>query len=253
MDTVICLLTMIPIRLDPSHRSEQTSQLLFGEKAEIVDHKDQWIKIKTFFDSYSGWIEYNSVVKIERSGYNRITMITTEPLSNCQYNGNNFQIAAGSEIPMLNHDKTFCLGGNSYRFLGTTSVRKENSRSDILTTALKFINSPYVWGGRTALGIDCSGFTQIVFKIHGINLPRDAKDQSKIGVEVDSLSEILPGDLIFFNNEEGAITHVGIAMNSEQLIHASVSVRIDKLDEKGIYNQERKEYSHSLKLIRRLL
>ena len=103
------------------------------------------------------------------------------------------------------------------------------------------------------MGLDCSGFTQAVFRLNGISLPRDASQQSGIGQVINLVTEALPGDLAFFDNDEGMITHVGLILDSTSIIHASGKVRIDALDHQGIYNVETNKYSHRLRLIRRIM
>ena len=119
--------------------------------------------------------------------------------------------------------------------------------------AQSLLNVPYQWGGRSPMGMDCSGFTQVVFKILGKKLLRDAWQQAEQGVLVNFIEEIQPGDLVFFDNEEGRIIHVGIALANHKIIHASGCVRIDNLDHHGIYNTETRKYSHNLRIIKRVL
>jgi gamma-D-glutamyl-L-lysine dipeptidyl-peptidase len=253
MQRVICLLPVIPIRKEPNHRSEQTSQLIFGEKADIFDQKENWIEIKTLFDEYRGWIDINSVELQTSNQSAQNPIITTETITVCENDGHTIYLTAGSEIGLTDLSNSFSIEEKKFKLISPKPLIKKPSASGILETAAKFLNSPYLWGGRSVFGIDCSGFVQIVFKIHGIALPRDAKDQASMGKVVDSFGGIAPGDLAFLKNENGNITHVGIVLDNQQIIHASICVRIDKLDDKGIFNLKRDEYTHSLKLIRRIL
>jgi cell wall-associated NlpC family hydrolase len=253
MHKVICLSPVVPIRKEPNHRSEQTSQLLFGEKAEIISENNDWIEIRTLFDSYRGWVDKNSIDEYNHSGNDLKTIIIDEAITICNHKGENIYLTAGSEIGVPDISNTFQFEGNLYKLISPVPAKKEKTPTSILETAMKFINAPYLWGGRNIFGIDCSGFVQIVYKIHGIILPRDTKDQANTGKLVESFSEIVQGDLVFFDDNEGKITHVGIAINVNLVIHASLCVKIDKLDQKGIFNLGRNEYTHSLKLIRRIL
>ena len=117
---------------------------------------------------------------------------------------------------------------------------------------MRYLNAPYLWGGRSPFGIDCSGFTQLVFKFAGIKLQRDAYQQGGQGSIINFIEEVQPGDLAFFSNDEGAIIHVGIMLKDNRIIHSSGKVRIDKIDHFGIYNAETKKHSHLLKLIKRM-
>lgn len=151
----------------------------------------------------------------------------------------------GSTLPHFS-ESTFKINEQSFEYNG------EFIQNDILTTANHFLNAPYLWGGRSLFGIDCSGFTQVVFKIHGKKLNRDASQQAKQGETVAFRSAALGGDLAFFDNEEGRITHVGIMLNNDQIIHASGKVRIDLIDDHGIIHKETGRYSHKLRIIKRI-
>jgi cell wall-associated NlpC family hydrolase len=134
-----------------------------------------------------------------------------------------------------------------------TNTQQTQSASNINYITRQFLNVPYLWGGKTPFGIDCSGFSQIVVRCIGINLHRDAYQQAEQGKVVSFLEEVQTGDLAFFDNEEGRITHVGIMLNSHSIIHASGKVRLDNIDSYGILDAENRNYSHKLRIIKRLL
>jgi cell wall-associated NlpC family hydrolase len=151
-------------------------------------------------------------------------------------------------------DRTFEVGEMSYMIQGNNfSSSRSNSRELIIEKALKYFNSPYLWGGRSPFGIDCSGFSQILYKMAGFPIPRNASEQSLIGENLSFLEESKPGDLAFFDNEEGNIIHVGIIWEKNKIIHSSGMVRIDNIDQFGIYNVDTKRYSHKLRIMRRII
>lgn len=250
MKTIVSHIPYIPLRKDPAHKSEQVSQLLFGETAEQVDMRGEWILIKTAFDDYQGWIEKESVIEVKPEFISAKKLIVSAPFIRASNKNQFVQIPAGAEIPMPDSEGCFYLGDKDWHIENYNVEDIKGSGDSIADTALKFLNAPYLWGGRTFFGIDCSGFTQLVYKINQFTLPRDAKDQAYVGHPLQSLQDALPGDLVFFNNQEGAITHTGILLNTHEIIHASKQVRIDRVDEKGIFNDEHRKYTHLFNCIR---
>lgn len=240
----ICNLAIIPIRKQPSSASEMVSQLLFGDTYKVINQQDNWIEIVTDADHYSGFINDK-----QHSGFNLNTqdwLVNTQyPFLNLQLDNGYLLAPAGCLIP---HESTFQINTDSYHY--ATALSKYN-QSDIAMVAKQYLHTPYLWGGKTAFGIDCSGLTQMVFKQCGIKLPRDAYQQAEQGETVAFVEETEPGDLAFFDNSERRITHVGIMLENQQIIHASGKVRIDLLDHYGILNQEDKNYSHQLRIIKR--
>lgn len=252
MESFISENVIVPLRSGPSHRTEMLSQVLFGEKYVIVDESGTWIKIETLFDKYAGWIDKDHLQFTSDTGDSNGFVLNRSLL--CWKNDKTkLVLEAGCEI--YNPDfqnKLFSIGPNVY----TTSPdfdKKYISTSDSLTdTAMKFINSPYIWGGRIPSGIDCSGFTQLTYKIHGITIPRNSWQQAETGETIGFLDDTFPGDLVFFDNERGKISHVGMIISRGLIIHASGRVRIDTIDHHGIFKQEYKRYSHHLRTIRRI-
>jgi cell wall-associated NlpC family hydrolase len=252
MNTIIAHLSVIPIRKEPDHRSEQLSQLLFGETALVTDSFNDWILIKTHFDQYAGWIERDSVSDQEPDSLSSEKLIISIPVLKVSNENNILLLPAGAEIALPEKSGSFFFQKRKWQIEKHHFKEMTQGERDDAALALSFLFAPYQWGGRTVFGIDCSGFTQLIGKIKGIYLPRDAKDQVQIGSPVKSIHSAKAGDHLFFNNQEGKITHTGIFLGEEKIIHASKSVRIDKIDEKGIFNMDRGEYSHQLNCIRRL-
>ena len=252
METFVCENVFMPLRAAPSHKSEMLSQVLFGEKYTIIDQAGHWFKVHTLFDNYSGWIDQNHLLHSEYKG--SVTGFVLQKSLPCFRNDRTrLVLEAGCEI--YNPDfssKSFSAGENQYSAgddFSETIVKNSDSLAD---TAIRFINSPYIWGGRIPSGIDCSGFTQLVYKLNGIHLVRDCKDQASSGTSISFLEESIPGDLVFFDNERGTISHVGMIISMGLVIHASGRVRIDTIDHQGIFKKEIGGYSHRLRIIRRM-
>lgn len=252
MDTFVCCNVFVPLRSGPSHRSEMLSQVLFGEKYRIIDHIGHWYRIETLFDNYRGWIDTDhlqqSPAEQDDNG-----QVLNRSLPCCREDGTKMVLEAGCEICDPDLVKGRFRAGSSLFTTGPDFSQSYLKVSETLAdTALKLINSPYIWGGRIPSGIDCSGFVQLVYKIHGIKIPRDSWQQAEAGVSISFLEETLPGDLLFFDDERGRITHVGMILSRGLVIHASGRVRIDTIDAQGIYKKEKGGYSHKLRTIRRI-
>lgn len=243
----ICHLPLAPLRSHPDDASEMVSQLLFGQSFDIIETAEKWTLIRNHADGYHAYIGNKQFVTIGKAEleyfnahhnivdrHNTCISLTTKNIT--------FGIPFGSILPEQN---TFRLGIYEYRHTF------EPQKKTLLDTARTFLNAPYLWGGKTLFGIDCSGFTQTVFSAHGMQLLRDASQQVTEGVAVDSLDSSRPCDLAFFANDKGRIIHVGILSGDGRIIHASGCVRIDKIDEKGIFNEEIGQYTHRLAAIRR--
>lgn len=247
MSLYICKHTLVPMRMEPDHRSEMVSQILFGEYAQIIEEYKNWVKIRLEFDGYKGWVER----EIPEPSPDPVQekLIISRPLITAGNNGQSVYLPAGAEIPLPDKGGIFRFSNQEFHLKGRFTGPNEK----ITAIAGKFEYAPYLWGGRTVFGIDCSGFVQLVHKIRGITLPRDASQQEETGMLLKSCDELREGDLMFFTNEKDSITHVGIYLGNKRIIHASKSVRTDTVDEKGIYNKELKKYSHLLHSCKRVI
>ncbi|MDR2084051.1 MAG: C40 family peptidase [Bacteroidales bacterium] len=238
----IVLKSQIPLRADKSHRSEMVSQILFGETYTILDKMDDWLLIKTNYDNYIGWID--NISYEELNSEQKTFIIRNKYIKALDRNNLEIIIPAGSAITEPNSDNFFVINNNIYKISDYCELIKKTS---IAESAKYFLNSPYFWGGRTFMGFDCSGFAQIIYKINNINIPRDASEQIKHGNAIPIIQEAHEGDLVFFGNEE-SINHVGILLSSEKVIHCSGEVKIDYIDNTGIFNG--KKYTHFLRGIK---
>lgn len=253
MEYGICNLAVIPLRSEPNDASEQVSQILFGEIFEITEWKGSWVKIITSFDNYIGWIGRLQFIMLAHFAYKKYKH-TPPPLTNRAVtqawkiaNNSVLYLPVCSSLTFL--EGTTChIGNEKFEIIGDIGFHE-----NLMEAAISFLNTPYQWGGRTHFGIDCSGFTQAVFKLNGITLLRDASLQATQGIGISNLQDVKLGDLAFFENNEGKITHVGILLNSSTIIHASGKVKIDIIDEKGIYSEELKHYTHKLQIIKRII
>ncbi|WP_259069831.1 NlpC/P60 family protein [Mucilaginibacter sp. X4EP1] len=252
MEYGICNLSIVPLRAEDTDKSELVSQLLFGETFEILEWKENWVKIVTTFDNYTGWISRLQFIMIGHLAYKQFKQtpppLTCKPVTQALKTKNNsiLYLPMGSSLVFL-QGTTCHIGNEKFEIIGEIGETES-----LVNTALLYLNVPYLWGGRTHFGIDCSGFTQIVYKLQGINLLRDASMQAGQGIVIDSLNECRVGDLAFFDNPAGKIVHVGIIIDEHRIIHASGKVKIDTIDEKGIYSEDLKRYTHKLQSIRRI-
>lgn len=252
----ICLLNVVPLRKEADDRSEMVSQVLFGEYFEIIDEQKNWSYIKLNYDLYEGWIDRKQYELITAVDFNRFNQAIPHYAGELIdfLNINNSQMALlslGATLPFYDQHK-FTINLQNFTYDGAV-FNLQLEKKHLLNIAFMYLNSPYLWGGKTPFGIDCSGFTQMVYKLCGYYLHRDAAEQAKLGCVLNFLEESEPGDLAFFDNEEGNIIHVGILIGNEQIIHASGKVRIDYIDHSGIFNKELKMHTHRLRLIKQLI
>jgi gamma-D-glutamyl-L-lysine dipeptidyl-peptidase len=270
MSRVICCVPVSPLRAEPSHKTEMVSQQLFGECCDILGTaKDNWVRIRCQYDGYEGWCSESHLTEFDAADYEQGGIaqgggvhdgigkggiaLTPEWISEIGYNGDPMMVPLGSSLTGMKSGHADWTKNQVY-FKGRAWIpagAKKDART-IRQLAFTFLNTPYLWGGKSVFGIDCSGFTQTVLKFFDIPLMRDAWQQAGQGEPVGFLQEARMGDLAFFDNADGRITHVGILLNDHEIIHASGKVRVDKIDNMGIIHSENFKRTHSLRLIKRL-
>ncbi len=244
------------MRIAPDDTSEMVSQLLFGEHFKVLEKRKKWSRIRLSFDNYEGWIDNKQYQEITEEWYNKIEYsektISGEIIDFITDENDNFSsIPLGSSLPLYK-DKKLKIAETSYTYEGAI-FSSPLSKLKMVEIASKFLNTPYLWGGRTLFGIDCSGFTQLIYKIGGYSLLRDASQQAKRGEVLSFIEESEPGDLAFFDDNEGNIIHVGIIMQNNYIIHAHGKVRIDRIDHSGIFNIDTNRYTHQLRVIKKII
>lgn len=253
----IALLSMIPMRKEPKEQAEMVSQLLFGECYKVMNESNGFFQIKNAYDNYDGWIDRAMHREIPEEYFNQLN--SEEPVvQSCllmSIGRKGFppvQILAGSTLPGFDKKKNrLDINGDIYEVKWTSGEQNIQGFDSIAKTASVFLNSPYLWGGRSVFGCDCSGFVQVLYKIHGIHIDRDAYQQAKQGRPIASLSDAKTGDLAFFADDNGRVYHTGMVIAPSEIIHSSGYVHIDRLDEKGIFNYQKQQYTHRLHSIRR--
>ncbi len=232
------------------------SQLLFGENFEILEKKNQWLRVHTYADEYEGWLDEKQIISLSSDESEHTSQqppaCLLDPFATALSNTGSTILLIGSSLPGYANN-AFSIGQKRFELDADVTQPNADSASRIPWFALKFAAAPYLWGGRSLFGIDCSGFTNVVFKLAGIRLRRDAWQQSEQGMLVSFADQARPGDLAFFHNEEGRITHTGIILAGKKIIHASSYVRVDTIDHFGIYNEEQQRYTHQLRLIKRMV
>jgi gamma-D-glutamyl-L-lysine dipeptidyl-peptidase len=254
----VCRLSVVSVRKEPDDPAEQVTQLLFGDHYEVIEvTKDKkWLKIRIHFDQYTGWIDARQHQHISKEHYDHISIaefkITTDITASLLYNKSPLMILMGSIIPissaeLFKMEEQFAFNGEA------KNLGQKREFEFLRIIAQKYLNAPYQWGGKSPFGIDCSGFTQMVFKIAGYRLSRDAWQQATQGRPAGGLKEGIPGDVAFFQNPEGKIVHTGILLGTDKIIHASGKVKIDQLHEEGILNADTKTFTHRLSHLRRIL
>ncbi len=254
MEYAVIAVPAAPVRRKARHQVEMVNQLLFGEAVKVLKTRGNlWVKVRSLHDGYEGWMTRTLIEPVEELPALAVNeFVTTDLISTLLINDKTMQIPAGASLPGF-ADSKGNLGKLSYSFTGNYLKRHEQQPGAQLLKlfTLNWLNVPYMWGGRTPLGVDCSGFVQVNYKMMGIDLPRDAWQQAQEGKPVKKLKEAQAGDLVFFDDKD-EIVHVGILLSNEQIIHASGKVRIDTMDKKGIINVDTGKRTHRLEAIRRV-
>lgn len=246
----ICSLSIVPIRLVADDTVELVSQLLYGEHFKILERRKYWSRIRNAYDGFEGWVKNLQISTIDEVQYDEI-----EHSKKAKFSADLISFVSDRSNVLL----PIVLGSSvqnvellSHGFDGE-SIHSEKEKSSLVRTALQYINAPYLTGGRSPFGIDSSGYTQMVYKINGHALKRSALEQSAQGEALSFIEESEPGDLAFFDDKEGKIDHVGIILKDNYIIHAFGKVRIDRIDHTGIFNAETRNYTHSLRVIKKLI
>jgi cell wall-associated NlpC family hydrolase len=252
-----CNVSLLPVRKDPLHTAEQINQLLYGERCEVleINHKE-WVRIKGEWDGYDGWCKASQLTFVERKEYRKpAKYITTGSNDRFILPDANMWLPLGSDLMRCKGNKTQ-VDGKTGAFKGTKTViaKLEINADNLKNAAMQYLHAPYVWGGRSVAGIDCSGLSQMAYKLCGFMIPRDALQQANEGKLVDFLQHAQCGDLAFFDNADGKIVHVGLLLDEQTIIHAtdtSGHVVIDRIDHGGIISTTLKRRTHNLRLVRR--
>ena len=257
----ISLHSVVPVRAEAREGSEQLTQMLFGEMCAILEQKPRWNRVKLNLDGQEGWVDAKMICPMKSEEYGTYrkayesAAIVIFPMAYAvsENNGQTIPLTAGTRLTNYK-DGRFEVLGVGFRIEPSMVTEKplELNEQNLLQTVRFFLNVPYLWGGKNAMGMDCSGFTQVIMSLFGKALLRNASEQVTQGKAVNELKKAQAGDLVFFDHEDGKISHVGIVIDAERVIHCSGRVKVEKLDEKGIFNAETGEYSHHLTQIRRV-
>lgn len=249
MNHGICHLSVVPLRAEPTDTSEMVSQVLYGEYFEVLETTKKWARIRLDFDGYEGWIDTKQFIGVSKENHSLLKFLPPA------YSSDFVDFVSNEKNELL----SICMGSSiqsskllNHHFEGNM-VSGVFPKENFIETALLYLNSPYLWGGKSPFGLDCSGFTQMVYKLNGHRLLRDASQQATQGEVLSFIEETEPGDLAFFDNEDGNIIHVGIIMKDNHIVHAHGKVRIDRLDQSGIFNAETRRHTHKLRVIKRIV
>ena len=251
----ICHLSVVPMRAEAGDRHEMTSQLLFGDCFEILSQSEdgKWKHIQNDFDGYKGWIDTKQYLPIDEDYLHKLNqtpaVFCKSLYALAKSETRFFPLLMGSTVPMYKNG-IIVVGDEPFILEGDVGYAEPFNAKKIEQTAFLYLGAPYLWGGRTHFGIDCSAFMQQLFRMYSIPLPRDASQQAEIGITVP-YEHYQQGDLAFFKNEFDKITHVGMMLNGNKIIHASGQVRLDLIDEQGIIHAEKRIYTHRLAFIKR--
>lgn len=254
----VCSLSIVPMRKLPEDAAEMINQIIFGETFEVLEHQKNWSHIRLAHDAYEGWVDNKQIEictqEFYKSGAKKSLTVSQElvDIISEQETAEFYPIFIGSILPFYAQGGELKIGSRKMSFSGGAATGVKD-RNKLVEYAYQYLNAPYLWGGRSPAGIDCSGFVQMVYRLSGFSLPRDSGQQATHGATLSFIEESEPGDLAFFDNEEGKIVHVGIILSNNYIIHASGKVRLDRLDQTGIFNPESGSHTHKLRVIKKII
>lgn len=246
----ICHLSIVPVRSVADDSAEMVSQLLYGERFKVLESRKSWSKIRMSFDKFEGWVLNNQILLIEQAEYDLL-----ESSADAKYAADLVSFVSSKEgdlLPII-LGSSINIGNILAHDYEGAFLEKQQDKSNLIQTALLYLNAPFLWGGRTPFGLDCSGFTQMTYKVNGYKLKRTSLEQSAQGEALSFIEESEPGDLAFFDNKEGVIDHVGIVMENNYIIHCHGKIRIDRIDHTGIFSSESNNYTHKLRVIKKII
>ena len=258
MEYGICLTPAIPMRSQPAEDAEMSNQLLFGDHFRIIERQPRWLLVENCFDGDQGWIDWKMATPLSLQEKEQLEnaplWMVRHPVADLHRKGDRYPIRISMGTVLRGYDPqrgTYQIGDQVYSIPLRSMIEVKASHiKALLRTATLFMHAPYLWGGRCILGADCSGFVQVVYRMNGIDLPRNARQQIEHGEPVASFDEVYPGDLAFFE-KEGRITHVGIVLTPDTIIHCSGDVHIDRLTPQGIWSDRLETYTHGAPILRR--
>jgi len=253
MNHAICTVAAAPLRKEPSHRSEMISQLLFGDTMECMEEQKEWLRIHCVYDGYEGWITHHLIAPFDATATVLTRYVTTGLINKIKHNDVLFQIPMGCSLTGFTETSQI-LWDPHYLYNDASRNIQEPYTNELFQNLIRpWLHAPYLWGGKTFMGVDCSGFVQTIYKVLGVPLLRDAYQQAEQGTMVADVDKAHEGDVAFFQNEAGKITHVGIVLKNNKIIHASGTVRIDRFTREGIFTSDTGRQSHHLHSIKRFL
>ena len=247
----IILHSIVPLRAEGSEESEQLTQLLFGETVDVLEEAERWIRVRNDADRMEGWVDFKMLTKMSddefrdySSRLEHSTAMVRMPMAYAlsRNNGQTIPMAAGTRLC----DYKTADGYGHFSILGVPFTIDPGmvleaplplNQDSLMNLSRLFLNTPYLWGGKNALGMDCSGLTQVLLSLMGVQILRNASEQATQGTSVETLRDAQPCDLVFFD-KKGRVTHVGILLTNDTVLHCSGRVKVEKIDEEGIVSSE---------------
>ncbi|MGM1429485.1 C40 family peptidase [Sphingobacterium lactis] len=253
MALAVCTLSSISVYQEPTIAAVRVYELLFGEGLLVLERAKEWVYIRVLETDIQGWVMEGQFEEVDAvPTYDFIV----DDVGGFALGDEQATIALFHGSPMPENG-VLTTKVNTYNFLNDPlkvnfGFEVERDRESLENFTATYLNKTVSHKGRTEHGLDSIGLCGLFYRHFGFELPKDLESMLTLGKAIDFISEIQDGDLAFFENEEGIVDHVGLVVSEDEVLHVREKVRIDHLDNEGLFNKDLNQVTHKLRIVKRI-